>query len=113
MRGQVARQAIQHLQAGRHQEALALLRERGKGSASLALLEHGFLDYAECLLCTVDAEIGCPVSADFDRSTVAGACQDAPRVEVGEFLGRSEAPPVSTPTQTGKPATRFYRRKSA
>jgi hypothetical protein len=85
VRGPVARQAVQHLQAGRHQEALALLRERGKGSASLALLEHGYIDYAICLLCTCDADLGqCPVSADYEPAKSQCPQMGVPRGQVGE-----------------------------
>lgn len=84
MRGPVARQAIAHLQAGRQADALALLRERGKGSASLALLEHGFVPEALCILCTADADLGCPVSADYDRADRSGACSAGPRSYVGD-----------------------------
>jgi hypothetical protein len=85
MRGPVARQAVQHLQAGRHQEALALLRERGKGSAILALLEAGYVDYSICLLCTCDADLGqCPVSADYTPATSQCPQMGPPRGRVGE-----------------------------
>jgi hypothetical protein len=85
MRGLVARQAVQHLQAGRHREALALLREHGKGSASLALLEAGFIEFTECLLLSCDAQIGhCPVSADYDPATTTCPQMGEPRAEVGE-----------------------------
>jgi hypothetical protein len=85
MRGPVARQAVQHLQAGRLQEALALLREYGQGSASLALLEHGFLDEAECLLCSCDADLGqCPVTANYDPALSQCPQMGVPRGQVGE-----------------------------
>jgi hypothetical protein len=85
VRGPVARQAVQHLQAGRQQEALALLRERGKGSASLALLENGFIEYAICILCTCDADLGqCPVSADYTPAKSQCPQMGVPFGQVGE-----------------------------
>jgi hypothetical protein len=85
MRGLVARQAVQHLQAGRHREALALLREHGQGSASLALLEAGFLCEAECILCTCEADLGqCPVTADYDPAKSQCPQMGVPRGQVGE-----------------------------
>jgi hypothetical protein len=85
MRGPVARQAVQHLQAGRHREALGLLREYGQGSASLALLEHGFIEYAICILCTCEADLGqCPVTADYDPAKSQCPQMGVPRGQVGE-----------------------------
>lgn len=102
--GAIARQAIGHLQAGRQEEALRLLRERAPGSVSLVLLEHGWVDYCQCVLCGADARLGeCPVAEEYEVAK-AKCGTDAPHSHEDARTGRPEPSPLSAPTQTRKRA---------